>query len=1181
MPKKAPHISLPSEFLLKRVLGISAGEFSTWPESVRELASTLAEELFLIRYNPFIPAHMVWKSVNDRLEAEAPSLSGEYFEPISVKLNTFWREHQDDMAFRKVLVDRLVGFMPKECVKTEPHTLVECATDATDLRMELPLMVLFPETTEQIRSIVLLANELEFSIVPRGGGSGLTGGAVPGQRRSAVLSLSRLKKITRIDRENLVLCAQSGVITLNAIQAAAREDLLLTVDPASKAASSLGGNISENAGGPFAFEYGTTLDNLLSYTMVRPTGEVIEIRRKDHPRHKILPDENVVFEILAENGQVIETLAMSGDDFRTPGLGKDVTNKVLGGLPGVQKEGLDGIITEACFTLHPRPSHSRTLCLEFFGRSMHNAMLVIKDVVGLRDTIRRQGDLVKISALEEFGSKYVQAIEYRKKSSLYEGEPISVLLLQLDSNDEPALDQAVRAIVDIAGPYDKVDIFVARDEKEAEYFWEDRHKLSAISKRTSGFKINEDVVIPLGVIPEFSDFIEGLNLFYLAQAYRTALEGVSKLPGVQVGDEFIQMELEVTTDILKGVLTTDELAEQEFAVQIHYFFQDLRNRYPKIAEELKSILDRLSSTRIIVANHMHAGDGNCHVNIPVNSNDPEMLRLAEQAAEKVFEKVMALNGQVSGEHGIGITKIAFLSQEKIDAIREYKRKIDPKNILNPGKLVKRDLPVKPYTFSFNQLIGDIDKSGLPGKETLVRLLTNIQTCTRCGKCKQVCPMYYPEQGLMFHPRNKNITFGALIEAIYYSQILLKRPDPFLLDQLRKIVEHCTACGKCTAICPVKINSPEVALGLRSFLDTKQAGGHPVKNRILSFLIKDPGRRIPQAAKVAALGQRIQNRTIGLIPAAWRERMQHPVLRGPGPDLGLNNLSEGLRLSKGAIFATRTDGRTSREAVLYFPGCGGSLFYRTIGEASVLLLLKSGTSVILPPRHLCCGYPLLSAGCEEAYTRNKKTTVQTLADLVSKAEEQGLSVGTVLTSCGTCRGALEGFDLAKRLGRTLIHKDVVQFLFEHLPGPDKGAASDLLYHQSCHIEWSSIPPLKAADIYAKALADHAGTRVRISPGCCGESGMGALTSPAIYNAIRKRKRDLLREELSGFAGPVVVGCPSCKVGITRTMKEMRTANPVLHTTEYLAELHFGPDWERIITRAAERAETRNSIRVLSL
>ncbi|GKT37856.1 FAD-binding oxidoreductase, partial [Aduncisulcus paluster] len=106
--------------------------------------------------------------------------------------------------------------------------------------------------------------------------------------------------------------------------------------------------------------------------------------------------------------------------------------------PGVQKEGVDGIITECCFALYPKPSNSRVLCLEFFGRSMRNAMLVIKDVVALRDTIREEGDLVKISALEEFGPKY------------------------LDSDDEAALQSAVDTILSIAQPYDGVDIFAAR-----------------------------------------------------------------------------------------------------------------------------------------------------------------------------------------------------------------------------------------------------------------------------------------------------------------------------------------------------------------------------------------------------------------------------------------------------------------------------------------------------------------------------------------------------------------------------------------------------------------------------------------------------------------------------------------------------------------------------------------------
>ena len=474
MPQRGPHISLAPERLVKRVLGIPLEEFQTWPEYLQELALSLAEELFMIRYNPFIPAENVHASVMDRLKRDKGALSPEYFHDLSSCLEGYWDRFDQDRKFTAKLLKRMGSILPKDQISTSPHTLVECSTDATDLRMELPAMVVFPDTTEQIQKIVRMANELGFAIVPRGGGSGLTGGAVPAKWRTVVLSMTRFNKILSVDKETQRICVQAGVLTLNAAQEAARHGMLFTVDPASKAASSLGGNVSENAGGPFAFEYGTTIDNVASYTMVTPSGECIKIRRKNHPGHKIFPHETAIFEIMDERGDIKETLSLRGDKIRAAGLGKDVTNKYLGGLPGIQKEGVDGIITEACFTLHPQQDHFRVLCLEFFGSSMRNASLVIQSVVGLRDDIRKEGDKVKISAMEEFGTKYVQAIDYRKKSSKFEGAPISVLIIQLDSDDKEALDKAMQEIVNITDPFDNVDIFVAEDEKEAERFWHDR-----------------------------------------------------------------------------------------------------------------------------------------------------------------------------------------------------------------------------------------------------------------------------------------------------------------------------------------------------------------------------------------------------------------------------------------------------------------------------------------------------------------------------------------------------------------------------------------------------------------------------------------------------------------------------------------------------------------------------------
>jgi len=195
MPKRKPHISLASERLIKRVLKLNLEQFRSWPESVQELALSLAAEIFIIRYNPFIKPEWVYQSVTQRLEAEKNSLSSTYYQIISTCLENYWQKFQQDQEFKNKLVKKLSSILPDENIGLEPNTIAECSTDATDLRMELPLMVLFPETTSQIQKIVLLANEMNFSLIPRGGGSGLTGGAIPAAPRSVILSFSRMKKI--------------------------------------------------------------------------------------------------------------------------------------------------------------------------------------------------------------------------------------------------------------------------------------------------------------------------------------------------------------------------------------------------------------------------------------------------------------------------------------------------------------------------------------------------------------------------------------------------------------------------------------------------------------------------------------------------------------------------------------------------------------------------------------------------------------------------------------------------------------------------------------------------------------------------------------------------------------------------------------------------------------------------
>ena len=195
MPHKGPHISISPDYVVNRILKINIDDFAEWPESVRNLAIAIAEELFLVAYNPFIDADTVRGSVRESFERESVSLAHYYATAIGEGITMFWSAYEAEAEFRDRLIDALRRVLPEECILIEPSALVETATDATDLRMELPLLVVEPDNTEQVAELVKLANDMKFALIPRGGGSGMTGGAVPARKRTLIVSLTRLTRI--------------------------------------------------------------------------------------------------------------------------------------------------------------------------------------------------------------------------------------------------------------------------------------------------------------------------------------------------------------------------------------------------------------------------------------------------------------------------------------------------------------------------------------------------------------------------------------------------------------------------------------------------------------------------------------------------------------------------------------------------------------------------------------------------------------------------------------------------------------------------------------------------------------------------------------------------------------------------------------------------------------------------
>ncbi len=296
---------------------------------------------------------------------------------------------------RKKALALLSKHTRKDNICFDGFARVSHVTDATDWRVEHPFVVLYPCNEEEVSHLVRDCIKLGLTIIPRGGGTGYTGGAVPLTPYSAVINTEKLVDIGRVEHGTSLpgveqtyatIHTGAGVVTRRVMDVAENAGLVFACDPTSADASCVGGNVAMNAGGKKAVLWGTALDNLLSWRMVTPDGNWLEVERFNHNLGKIHDQSQVTFVLKrfdARKKQLLseEQLVIPGTDFRKGELGKDVTDKFLGGLPGIQKEGCDGIITSARWILHKMPSHTRTFCIEFFGqvREAVPAIVEIRD----------------------------------------------------------------------------------------------------------------------------------------------------------------------------------------------------------------------------------------------------------------------------------------------------------------------------------------------------------------------------------------------------------------------------------------------------------------------------------------------------------------------------------------------------------------------------------------------------------------------------------------------------------------------------------------------------------------------------------------------------------------------------------------------------------------------------------
>jgi FAD/FMN-containing dehydrogenase/Fe-S oxidoreductase len=1030
---------------------------------------------------------------------------------------------------------------------------------------------------------------------------------------------------------------EAGVVTQRVSDAAERAGYVFAVDPTSAEASCIGGNIAMNAGGKKAVLWGTALDNLVSWRMVTPQAEWLEVTRLDHNLGKIHDADMARFELryFQADGKTplrTERLEIPGRTFRKEGLGKDVTDKFLSGLPGIQKEGCDGLITSGRWVVHRMPQHTRTVCLEFFGnaRDAVPSIVEIKDFMFAEQT--RSG--VVLAGLEHLDDRYLRAVGYSTKSRRG-GLPKMILVGDIAGDNADDVARATSEVVRIANSRSG-EGFIAVSAEARKKFWLDRKRTAAISKHTNAFKINEDVVIPLPRMAEYTDGIERINIeLSLANKIRLADEleaffargslplsrhdDASEIPSPELLEDRVAQALSLVREVRAqwqdwlanvGPLfpqLQDHTLRASWKTQIRAPLRHIFAGQPfaLILAEAEAIHKRVLKGRVWVALHMHAGDGNVHTNIPVNSDDYEMLQTAHAAVKRIMALARSLNGVISGEHGIGITKLEFLTDEELRPFADYKQRVDPEGRFNKGKLLRHaqadatasgqpdaapsgEQDGAPLLAVYADLTNAYTPSfGLMGHESLIMqqsdigaIADSVKDCLRCGKCKPVCATHVPRANLLYSPRNKILATSLLVEAFLYEEQTRRGVSIKHWEEFEDVADHCTVCHKCEPPCPVNIDFGDVSMNMRNLLRKMGQKSFRPGNAAAMLMLNATSPESIQLLRTAVVGigfkaQRLANDLMrGLArkqadrppsthgTATVKEQVIHFInkkLPGGLPKKTARALLDIEDKDYVPIIRNPKATTAESEAVFYFPGCGSERLFSQVGLATQAMLWHAGVQTVLPPGYLCCGYPQRGAGqfdkAEKMITDNR-VLFHRVANTLNY-----LDIKTVVVSCGTCYDQLQGYEFGQIFpGSRII--DIHEYLLEkniRLPQGQGG----FMYHEPCH------NPMKLQDSLrtVKALV---GDNVRKSERCCGESGTFGVSRPDIATQVRFRKEEELRKDeaalrASGAVGAkdnikILTSCPSCLQGLTRYGNDLQ--NGLLEADYIVVEMAnqiLGQNW----------------------
>ncbi len=357
------------------------------------------------------------------------------------------------------IIDDLKNIVGEFHVLTSNADRITHSYDATQEK-HLPDAVVYAETTEEVRRVVSLANREKIPVLPRGAGSGFTGGTLP-VRGGIVLVLTRMNKILNIDTDNLTAVVEPGVVTAELQKEVEKRGLFYPPDPASKDFSTLGGNVAECAGGPRCVKYGVTKDYILGLEVVTPTADVIKT-----------------------GGHTLKNV-----------VGYDLTKLFVG------SEGTLGIVTKIILKLLPKPEAKKTMLVQF--ETIDGAAQSVSEIIRSK---------IIPTTLEFLDNATIKCIRDISPIPLPD-TCRAILIIEVDG-DQDVLEKQAARIMDIIQPLGVIDTKVASTHEDSEEIWQVRRNVSPSLRKINPDKFNEDIVVPRSRVPGMIRRLEAISEKY-------------------------------------------------------------------------------------------------------------------------------------------------------------------------------------------------------------------------------------------------------------------------------------------------------------------------------------------------------------------------------------------------------------------------------------------------------------------------------------------------------------------------------------------------------------------------------------------------------------------------------------------------------------------------------------------